>query len=85
VNASQDERNPLAEAAQWVSQITAIALEIVGCIWLGRWLDGKLGTSYWGTIGLFVGPLLGFWHLLSLTGVVGKKNKRGKREENDRQ
>jgi F0F1-type ATP synthase assembly protein I len=75
----------MAVAVEWISQITAIALEIVGCIWLGRFLDSKLGTSFWGLTGLFVGPLLGFWHLLSLTGVVGAKRKKSDREENHRQ
>jgi F0F1-type ATP synthase assembly protein I len=76
----------MAVAVEWISQITAIALEIVGCIWLGRFLDSKLGTSFWGLTGLFVGPLLGFYHLLSLTGVVGTRHKKKQDgEENHRQ
>ena len=72
-------------AMEWVSRITAIALVIVGCIWLGKYLDGRLGTSFWGIVGLFVGPLVGFWQLLILTGVVSRKNRKSGREENHRQ
>ena len=72
-----DNRPPLAAALEWVSQITAIAVEIVGCIWLGRWLDGRLGSSHWAVVGLIVGPLLGFYHLLTVTGVWKGKIKRG--------
>ena len=85
VNVPEDERPPMAVAFEWVGQITAIALEIVGCIWLGRFLDDKLGTSFLGLTGLFVGPLLGFWHLLLLTGVVGNKYKKSDREEKHKQ
>ena len=75
----------MAEAMEWVSQITAIALEIVGCIWLGRYLDGRWGTDFLGLIGLFLGPAIGFWHLLLLTGVVGGKsaNPNNEREHPD--
>jgi hypothetical protein len=65
----------MAVAAQWVSQITAIAVEIVFFIWLGKWLDGKFGTSFLEFVGLFLGPLIGFWHLLVLTGIVGRRQK----------
>ncbi len=63
----------MAVAVEWVSRITAIALEIVALIWLGRWLDGKFGTAYWTPIGAIFGPTVAFWHLLVLTGVVGGK------------
>ena len=72
-------------AMEWVSQITAIALVIVGSIWLGKYLDKRLGTSFLGLIGLFVGPLVGFFQLLILTGVVSRRNKKSGREENPRQ
>ena len=75
----------MAVAMEWVSQITAIALVIVGSIWLGKYLDRRLGTSFWGLIGLFVGPLVGFWQLLMLTGVISRRNKKSGREENHRQ
>ena len=74
VSAPEQKRDPVSVAVEWVSQITAIALEIVVCIWLGRWLDGRFATSFWSPIGLVLGPVLGFWHLLALTGVVGRKD-----------
>ena len=76
-----DNRPPLAAAMEWVSQITAIALEIVGCIWVGRWLDGRLDTKFWAIVGLIVGPVVGFYHLLTVTGVFGGKVKRGNRDD----
>ena len=72
-------------AMEWVSQITAIALIIVGSIWLGKYLDKKFGTSFWGIVGLFVGPLVGFWQLLVLTGVISKKGKKPGAKEDHRQ
>ena len=59
---------------EWASRISAIGLEIVVCIWLGGWLDKKLETSYWSVVGVIVGPVMGFWHLLLLTGTVGKQS-----------
>jgi hypothetical protein len=74
VSAPPENRHPVGVAVEWVSQITAIALEIVACIWLGRWLDTKFETTFCSPIGLVIGPVLGFWHLLVLTGVVGRKD-----------
>jgi hypothetical protein len=64
----------MAVAAEWVSRITAIAVEIVVLIWLGRWLDNRFGTAYWAPIGLVLGPVVGFWHLLSIT-IAGQRKK----------
>lgn len=75
-----DDRPPAAAALEWVSQITAIGVEIVGCIWVGRWLDVRMGTSFWAAIGLIVGPVVGFYHLLAVTGVIGGKGRRGDRD-----
>jgi F0F1-type ATP synthase assembly protein I len=72
-------------AMEWVSQITAIALVIVGSIWLGKYLDKRFETSFWGIVGLFLGPLIGFWQLLILTGVVSRRSKKSGRKENHRQ
>lgn len=68
----------MAVAAEWVSRITAIAFEIVILIWLGTWLDGKFGTGFLTPIGLVLGPALGFWHLLSVTGAVGSRSTKRK-------
>lgn len=71
----------MAVAAQWVSQITGIGLEIVVPIVVGRWLDERWGTSFCTVVGVVIGPLLGFWHLLTVTGVVGRA-KEGPEQEN---
>lgn len=81
VNGPQDSNHPMAEAARWVSQITAVGVEIVACVWLGNYLDAKLGTSFCSLIGSIVGPLLGFWHLLLLVGVFGGKPKKSPRKD----
>jgi hypothetical protein len=70
---SPDNRHPVAVAAEWVSRITAIAIEIVVLIWLGRWLDSKLGTTYLSPIGLVLGPVVGFWHLMTMTVAAARK------------
>ena len=70
---SPDNRHPMAVAAEWVSRITAIALEILVFIWLGKWLDAKLGTGFLEPIGLVVGPVLGFLHLLAITRATPQK------------
>jgi uncharacterized protein YqgC (DUF456 family) len=76
VNAPNDDRNEIAAAVQWVSQITTVALEIVLPVVVGRWLDQRWGTSYLTLIGALIGPPLGFWHLLALTGVVGDRKTK---------
>ena len=75
MNAPQENRDPVGAAVQWVAQITTIALEVVVFIVLGRWLDGKFGTSFCTPIGAILGPSLAFLHLLAITGVIGKKRK----------
>ena len=73
MNTPQDPRPPIAQAMEWASRISAIGLEILVCIWLGSWLDKKLDTTYWSVVGVIVGPAMGFWHLLLLTGAIGKQ------------
>ena len=60
----------------WSFQITSIALEIVLPVVVGRWLDQLWGTTWIAIIGVLMGPPLGFWHLLVLTGVVGGKTTK---------
>jgi uncharacterized protein YqgC (DUF456 family) len=84
VSAPDDDRPPMAVAAHWVSQITGVALEIVIPVLVGRWLDQRWGTSVWTIVGALLGPVLGFWHLLTLTGVVGGGGSQAKDKPNDR-
>jgi F0F1-type ATP synthase assembly protein I len=53
----------MAEAMQWVSRITTVALMMLVPILGGRKLDEMRGTGYWSSIGLIVGLLLGAWQL----------------------
>jgi hypothetical protein len=76
VNVPPDDRHPLAIAAGWVSQITAVGIEIALPVVIGRWLDQQWGTSYWTLVGAVIGPPIGFWHLLVLTGVWGGRGGR---------
>lgn len=46
---------------------------MVVVIVLGHWLDARLGTRFLGLLGLMLGPAIGFWHLLWMTGVVGSQ------------
>jgi hypothetical protein len=71
----------MAAAAQWISQITGVGLEVVLPIVVGRWLDQRWGTSFCTVAGVVVGPLLGFWHLLTLTGAVGGTKGRTDRTD----
>ena len=62
---------PMAEAIKWVSLITTVGLEMVIPILAGSWIDKHWGTSFAMWIGLVIGPVLGFWHLMVLTGAWG--------------
>jgi hypothetical protein len=57
----------MAQAIEWVSRITTVALEMVLPGILGQWLDTKLGTRFLGLIGFAVGVPFGIWHLLRMT------------------
>lgn len=74
----------MAVAAHWVSQITGIALEFVVPVVIGRWLDQRWGTSAWTVVGALLGPILGFWHLLTLTGVLGGAGAQSDDKQNRR-
>jgi hypothetical protein len=65
----------MADAMIWVSRITTVGLEMALPAVLGRWLDSHFGTGYWFVLGLVGGPVMGFWHLLVMTGVVGVKDE----------
>jgi hypothetical protein len=72
----RDDRHAIAAAMHWGLQITSVALEIILPVVVGRWLDQLWGTNCITVIGVLIGPPLGFWHLLVLTGVVGSKTRK---------
>ena len=61
----------MAEAMNWVSKITTVALEMVLPGLAGLWLDSQLGTRFLTLLGFALGIPLGMWHLIAMT-----RNKR---------
>lgn len=61
-------------AAQWVSQITTVSLEMALPAAFGYWLDNKWGTAPWLVIvGGILGFTVGFRHLLQMVQVANDK------------
>ena len=59
--------DPLAQAMEWVTKITTVALEMVLPAIGGAWLDKRFGTQYWALVGVVLGMVVGMWHLLQMT------------------
>ncbi len=58
----------MATAAQWVSRITTISIEMVLPGLAGVWLDKWLGTVVLFTLaGFAFGVSFGIWHLVRMT------------------
>ena len=57
----------MAEAINWVSKITTVALEMVLPGLAGLWLDNQLGTRFLTLLGFALGVPLGMWHLIAMT------------------
>jgi hypothetical protein len=79
----------MAEALQWVSRITTVALMMLLPIVGGRKLDEMRETKYWGTVGLVLGLALGAWQLrqivldLQRTQSQARRPKEGIREKGE--
>ena len=67
----------MAQAIEWVSRITTVALEMVLPGILGQWLDAKLGTRFLGLLGFAFGVPMGIWHLLRMTKDAQNKGNGG--------
>ena len=65
----------MAEGMNWVSKITAVALEMVLPGLAGLWLDNQLETRFLTLLGFALGVPLGMWHLIAMT-----KSKRNEIE-----
>jgi hypothetical protein len=80
VTNEHDDRSPMAQAMEWTSHVTTIAIEMALPGLGGHWLDRRLGT---GMMFLLVGVALGFamgmWHLLKLTQGPSKGKTKDKR------
>ena len=57
----------MAEAMNWVSKITTVALEMVLPGLAGLWLDNQLETRFLALLGFALGVPLGMWHLIAMT------------------
>jgi hypothetical protein len=57
----------MAEATNWVSKITVVALEMILPGLAGLWLDNRLGTGFLALLGLALGVPLGIRLLLAMT------------------
>lgn len=58
---------------EWVARITAVGMEMVLPTVAGFYLDRYLQTGYWTLVGLIVGGVAGFWHLLQMTKALQTK------------
>jgi len=67
VTDQQDRRSPMAEALDWVSRITTVALVMVVPGVAGMWLDRRWGTKFVGLMGFAVGLPAGMWLLFQMT------------------
>ncbi len=57
----------MAEAMNWVSKITTVALEMVLPGLAGLWLDNQLETRFLTMLGFGLGVPFGMWHLIVMT------------------
>jgi hypothetical protein len=63
-----DDRSAIAVAAQWVSRVMTVSLEMVLPGLLGLWIDGRLGTWVVFTlVGFAIGVTAAVWHLIRMT------------------
>ena len=68
----------MAEALNWVSRISTLGAMMVLPMIGGRWLDGKLGTTYWSPIGLVVGLAVGTWQIANIAAAANRRNASNK-------
>lgn len=70
------------EAGQYLGLGMQFAGSIVLFLFLGQWLDGKLGTEPWLLLlGVFVGASAGFYSLYRQLVIVPRERERKEREE----
>jgi hypothetical protein len=60
-------RSPIADAVEWVSRLTVVALEMVLPGLAGQWLDEYYGFGFLALLGFALGITGGIWHLLVMT------------------
>jgi ATP synthase protein I len=82
VSPAPQNRPPMAVAAEWVSRITTVGLEMAVPAGLGYWLDSRWGTEPWlVTCGAALGFFIGFRHLLQMVKPPDDPSKGKKQSE----
>lgn len=77
VTNEHDDRSPMAQAMEWTSQVTTIAVEMALPGLGGYWLDRRLGTRMvFLMLGVALGFAMGMWHLMKLAKAASGRNKR---------
>jgi hypothetical protein len=66
----------MAQAMEWASRITTVALEMVLPGLAGLWLDARWDLRFLGPSGFALGMAVGIWHLLRMTAAADER--RGK-------
>lgn len=80
-----EHRPPLAEAMEWSSRITTVALEMVIPAVAGRWLDQKLGTRVvFVIVGAALGMTMAIIHLLRMTSAQPKSGPQESTRSDER-
>jgi len=66
----------LVAAAQWVSRMTSVLLEMALPAAVGLWVDHLLGTGFvFALVGFGIGMVLGVWHLLKMASQADRKQE----------
>lgn len=81
VTETPDDRSPLARALEWASVATTVSAEMVVPLFLGYWVDQRLGTkAVFALLGGAAGLSVGIWSLIRLTKVLesGPRDKSRK-------
>ena len=69
---------------EWVAKITTVGMEMVLPAIAGTYLDQYLRTGYWAIVGLVLGGVVGFWHLMQMTKAATPKQGKSKGGGSDR-
>lgn len=84
-NVAKGGEPPLVTMARYSGHGLTLALATAGFLFLGWWMDGKLGTAPWLTIlGALVGAGGGFYHILQHLIFFPRAEEERRKAERDR-
>ena len=73
---------PASQAGEVLGVGVQFAASILLFLFLGRWLDGKLGTEPWLLLaGVMIGAVAGFYSLYRQLVIVPRERERRRKEE----